>query len=322
MLTYDDLHCWPFTSVYLPITPLRYSELRPFWEAISTFLGFKWEFMDVGSRGASRTASAATATETNRVTTLLSLCLSFWEDVRDPQDHYKDFRYSLVIQDLISFVSPLAEGSARAQQAFSAAILIITSALEQASPDLEGRTFLWAMAAYMVSGLVKHLLKVTDETAVTAAQRVLCSSVWSEYFPDDIPVSWHGNPAFSRIIYANQIVRSLGPERSPWPSIPEKVTLAGMHSTMQIELTHPLKSWLTEIPPDDCQHIPSLFRLLGTLDEPKAVIEVQRALREFLTKPRQAESNLDAAREALEQLEKTARKPEFVFKALSIPDYP
>ncbi|KAJ7592708.1 hypothetical protein C8J56DRAFT_1045167 [Mycena floridula] len=143
--------------------------------------------------------------------------------------------------------------------------------------------------------------------------------------------------------------------RVPWgydpPVIPENVTtLAGLPSTIQILLTLPLKQWLADIPPDDLRHIPSLFRLLGTLDEPEAVIEVQRALREFLTPPEpernpdtarmdviqtinvnsppdgllsQPESNLEAAREALRQLEKTASKPEFIYKALSnIPDYP
>ncbi|KAJ7575040.1 hypothetical protein C8J56DRAFT_976927 [Mycena floridula] len=150
---------------------------------------------------------------------------------------------------------------------------------------------------------------------------VWCSPLWSTRMPDHIPTSWVENPDLNQIVYAYQLIRYFRSRYGSWSSIPENVaTLAGLRSTIQIELTQPLSRWLTFFPPDELEPIPSLFCLLGTLDEPKAVIEVQRAFREFLTLPH-LESNLDAAREALAQLEMTARKPEFIYKALSIPDY-
>ncbi|KAJ7584270.1 hypothetical protein C8J56DRAFT_1166444 [Mycena floridula] len=286
-----DLCGWPYDSVRVPLASFRYSELRPFWDAIRSF----WDF-ELREGAVTTTATAA---EESQGIALFSLCVLFWQAVPDPSSHLP-YR---VMQDLISYVSPLAEGSASAQQAYSAAVLLITLALEDASPEFERREWYWS-TIYMVSGFLRPLVKITDEA------------------PEDIPSSWSENPKVNQTICARRLIKSLG----RWgdrrlPLIPENVTtLAGLHLTTQIELTQPLKDWLPEISPDDLQDISSLFRLLGTLDKPKAVIEVQRALGKFLTTS-QTENNLDAAREALTQLELTARKPEFIYKALSIPDY-
>ncbi|KAJ7572516.1 hypothetical protein C8J56DRAFT_597352 [Mycena floridula] len=317
--TYNDQYSWPFSNVGVPVGSFRYSELRPFWDAIKSFLGSEWEFNGMGT--APTRARAAAAAEENQGITLFSLCIFFWEGVRNPQGHFTDSFVAMVVEDLIRYVSPLVEGSAGAQQAYSAGVFLITSALEEVSPELKRRDLYNSMAR-VVSKFLDPLVRITDDAAAETAQKVLCSPGWSTRLLKSIPVSWLGNPVCSQIMYANEIARYLRPWPSPWPSIPEKVTLAGMHSTMQIEFVQPLNSWLTEIPPDGVQHIPSLFRLLGTLDEPKAVIEVQQALRDFLTLP-QPESNLDAARKALGQLEMTASKPEFIYKALaSVSDYP
>ncbi|KAJ7592756.1 hypothetical protein C8J56DRAFT_482285 [Mycena floridula] len=342
--TDDDLRCWPYSSIRVPVKPFRYSELRPFWDAIGSFLGFEWRYG--GTLPSLTVAKGATAAETNQAIALLSLCLFLWQAVPDPQGHFTDtFHY--VMQDLIRYVSPLAEGSAGAQQAYSAAVFLITLALEEASPKLE-RGVWYGRTVNTVSTLLYPLVRITDDAAATTAQKVLSSRFCPRWALGDIPSSWLKNPKVNQIICARGLIMSLW--RSDAPVIPENVTtLAGLPSTIQIELTEPLKQWLTKIQPDDVQHLPSLFCLLGTLDEPKAVIEVQRALREFLTplelernpdtarvvvtqtnninaRPdgllSQPESNLEAAREALRQLEMTASKPEFIYKALSIPDYP
>ncbi|KAJ7592718.1 hypothetical protein C8J56DRAFT_1161797 [Mycena floridula] len=330
--TYNDLlDCWPYSSVRVPVESFRYSELHPFWDAIASF---------------STAAKAATAAESNQGIALLSLCLFFWEAAPDPQGHFT-YTFDNVMEDLIKYVSPLAEGSAGAQQAYSAAVLLIASALGDASPELK-RGEWYAMTVDAVSKLLHPLIRITDDAAAITAQRVWCSSFWPRWALGDIPSSWLENPKVNQIICARGLIMSLW--RSDAPVIPENVTtLAGLPSTIQIELTEPLKQWLTKIPPDDLQHLPSLFCLLGTLDEPEAVINVQRALHKFLTPPEpernpdtarvvvtqtnninarpdgllsQPESNLEAAREALRQLEMTASKPEFIYKALSIPDYP
>ncbi|KAJ7572332.1 hypothetical protein C8J56DRAFT_1175380 [Mycena floridula] len=316
-MIYIDRRCWPFTSVDVPVTQFRYSELGPFWQAISTILDF--ERNDSGVGMVRTEAKGATAAETNQVTTLLSVCIFFWEDTHDPRGHFT-YNFHHVMEDLISYVSPLAEGSAAAQQAYSAAILLITLALEEAFPELERRGF-YGNTAYGVSGFLGPLVKITDNAAAATAQRVLCSPFWVTRLPDNISSSWFENPDLNRIRCANRLRGCLQGWIS-WSSMPEYVTtLAGIHSNIQIELTQDLREWLNDVS-NDIEDIPSLFCLLGTLDEPKAVTEVQRALGKFLTRT-QTQNNLDDAREALKQLEMTARKPEFALKALRlIPDYP
>ncbi|KAJ7573059.1 hypothetical protein C8J56DRAFT_1174087 [Mycena floridula] len=320
--TYDDLRCWPYYSVLVPVKSLRYSELHPFWDAITSFSGLR---LRNGALASPTAATAATAAEANQGIALLSLCIFCWEAVPDPQGHFT-YTFHHVMYDLISYVSPLAEGSAGAQQAYSASVLLITSALEEACSELERRMRMWYWdTERVVSKLLDPLVKITDDAAATTAQRVLCSPLWLTRLPRNIPSSWPENPKVNQTICARQLIESLGVRyRRRLPSIPENVTtLAGLHSTIQIQLTQRLKDGrLTNIPPHDVQHIPSFFRLLGTLDEPNAVMEVQRALREFLITP-QTDNNFDAAREALTQLELTASNPGFVLQALSsVPDYP
>ncbi|KAJ7584317.1 hypothetical protein C8J56DRAFT_1166473 [Mycena floridula] len=314
--TSNDLNCWPYDSVRVPVASVRYSELCPFWDAIGSFLGIEWR--KDSAIIVPTAAEGATAAETDQGIALFSLCLFFWEAVPDPQGHFT-YTFHNVLEDLVNYVSPLAEGSAGAQQAYSAAALLITLALEEAYPKLE-RGQWYTITVDVVLEFLRPLVKVTDDAAATTAQRALCSLFSSREALENIPSSWPASPKLNQTMCARQLIESLR-----WdilPVIPENVTtLAGLHSTIQIQLTQRLKGWLTKIRPDDVQHLPSLFSLLGTLDEPKAVIEVQRALREFLITP-QTENDLDAAREALEELEKTARKPEFIYKALSIPGYP
>ncbi|KAJ7575005.1 hypothetical protein C8J56DRAFT_1172366 [Mycena floridula] len=313
--TDDDLFCWPYDSVRVPVASFRYSELHPLWDAIGSFLGIRWKYG--GALTLPTAAKAATAAEANQGIALFSLCILSWEAAPDPQGHFT-YIFDSVMYELISYVSPLAEGSAEAQQAYSAAVLLLTLALEEAFPKLERGQW------YGMTGFLRPLVKVTDDAAATIAQRVLCSRFWSTEALENIPSSWPANPKVNQTICARRLIESLGGRyRRRLSSIPKNVTsLAGLHSTTQIDLTQHLREWLSEIPSDDLQHIPSLFRLLGTLDEPKAVIEVQRALHEFLATP-QMENNFDAAREALRELEKTASNPGFVSQALlSVPDYP
>ncbi|KAJ7572339.1 hypothetical protein C8J56DRAFT_1175387 [Mycena floridula] len=317
-MTSNEPGYWPYDSVIVPVASFRYSELRPFWDVIGSFLGFEW--LNDGALTLPTAAKVAIAAEANQGIALLSLCLFFWQAVADPQGHFTN-TFNDVLEDLVSHVSPLAEGSAGAQQAYSAAVFLITLALEEPSPKLERGEWYWSTED-VVSTLLDPLVRITDDAAATTVQRVLCSPWWSTRLPDDIPSRWLDNAVLNQTICARWLKRCLEPWwHASWSLMSENVTtLAGLHSTTQIELTESLKRWLTKIQPDALQHIPSLFRLLGTLDEPKAVIDVQRALGKFLATS-QTENNLDAAREALTQLEMMARKPEFIYKALSIPDY-
>ncbi|KAJ7592709.1 hypothetical protein C8J56DRAFT_1045168 [Mycena floridula] len=135
---YDgDLGCWPYNSVDVTVASFRDSELRPFWDVIASFLGFKWD-----PDGALAVPTAATAAESNQGIALFCLCLFFWEAAPDPQGHFTD-TFINVIYELINYVSALAEGSAGAQQAYSAAVLLITLAWEEASPKLERGMWYW-----------------------------------------------------------------------------------------------------------------------------------------------------------------------------------
>ncbi|KAJ7575041.1 hypothetical protein C8J56DRAFT_976928, partial [Mycena floridula] len=93
-MTYDDRHCWPYNSVDVPLQPFQYSELRPFWKTISEFAeldsasaGSRVRLRSLGSFG-SFSFKPANATEANQGITLFSLCIFFWEAVRDPQGHF------------------------------------------------------------------------------------------------------------------------------------------------------------------------------------------------------------------------------------------
>ncbi|KAJ7584324.1 hypothetical protein C8J56DRAFT_1053775 [Mycena floridula] len=287
-MTADNLFCWPYRSVLVSVESFRYSELRPFWDAIRSFGGIAW--MD---DGAVTLLTVATAAESNQGIALFSLCLFFWEAVPDLQGHFTDTFHGVIL-DLISYVSPLAEGSAAAQQAYSAAVLLIALALEEASPRLEHAEWYWSTERG-VSTLLEHLVRITDDAAAETAQRVLCCPFWSTKALENIPSTWPANSKVNQTICARRLIESLGGQyRCRLSSIPKNVTsLAGLDSTTQIELTQHLREWLSEILSDDLQHIPSFFHLLGTLDEPNAVIDVQRALCKFLTKP-QMEKSLDA----------------------------
>ncbi|KAJ7584327.1 hypothetical protein C8J56DRAFT_1089933 [Mycena floridula] len=269
--TDDNCHCWPYNGVDVPVASFRYSELHPFWDVIGAFLDSEWIHDGTGML-----LTAPTAAELNQAITLHSLCLFFWQAVPDPQAHFTN-AFCNVLEAVVWYVSPLAEGSAEAQQAYSAAVLLITSALEEASLKLESGVW-YGRTVEEVSNLLDPLLEITDDAAAETAQRVLCSPVWWTWLHHDIviPSSWLENPELNQIICARRLIESLEGWYHPrLPLIPENVmTLAGLHSTMQIKLTQLLKTWLTEIQPDDLQDIPSLFRLLGTLDEPNAVIEV------------------------------------------------
>ncbi|KAJ7575060.1 hypothetical protein C8J56DRAFT_1124129, partial [Mycena floridula] len=131
--TYDDVDCWPFISLVVPVKSFGFSDLRPFWDAIGSFLGLKWD--PNGELTAPTAAKEATAAEKNQVIALFSLCIFCWQAVPDPQGHFTD-TFGWVMEELISYASPLAEGSAGAQRAYSAAGLLIASALEEASPEL------------------------------------------------------------------------------------------------------------------------------------------------------------------------------------------
>ena len=315
-----DSQCWPVCDVLYTVEPLRYSELRPFWEAIWAVLGVNCRFPSSGWE-IFTVDSAATAVETNQAITLLSLCTFFWKSVQNPQGHFTNSNsFDFLTEDLIKFVSPLAEGSAGAQQGFSAAMLLITSALEDVSPELKRRG-LYGAAVGVVSRFMYPLVKITDKTAITTAQRVLCSRLCGEECVLlGLPSSWFGNPAFNQIYCAKSLCLCLS-DSPYWCPIPKNVTtFTGMRSDMQIKLTHYLSMmrWLHWMTPQD---IARFFSLLGTLDEPVAVRQCQKALNEFL-KTQQAISSMDATRDALAQLNFTASDNGFIYKELCIRDSP
>ncbi|KAJ7590554.1 hypothetical protein C8J56DRAFT_536838 [Mycena floridula] len=219
--TYRDLNCWPFSSVDVPVWSFRYSELRPFWDVIGSILGFEW-VLD-GALTTQTAVKGATALETNQVIALFSLCIFFWEAVPDPQGHFIS-TFHHVIEDLISYVSPLAEGSAGAQQAYSAAVLLITVALEEASPEFE-RAGWYGDTIYGVSKLLDPLVRITDDAAATTLQRALCSPLWWKRLPDNIPSIWAKNPELNQTICARQLIQAFHSRYWSWPSIPEMLPL-------------------------------------------------------------------------------------------------
>ncbi|KAJ7585626.1 hypothetical protein C8J56DRAFT_948423 [Mycena floridula] len=328
---------WPFgrISSNLPDTAFQDPELHPFWVQIFSFLGNELVLHDNGGHIIRRTGTNANnAAETNRVITLLSLCLFFWEDrdVAHPGEHStENLQFYNIIRNLPDFVSSLTKGTPGAQRSYSAAIALISLALERAVTDVH-------RYKAKLSPLLAPLVRITDDTATVTAQRVLCSPLWLSYISAKSPPRWLENQVLAQIMAAAELKQFLEDNvfELPKRGLSHHVaTFTGIDSNIQVQLAQALKQYLLN------RHLPDIkskaensiswvFRLLATVDDPKAVLQVQRVLGEFLltasrspdVEPMQHETDLEAAREALGQLEVTARKPEFIYNALSLLDYP
>ncbi|KAJ7585621.1 hypothetical protein C8J56DRAFT_125174 [Mycena floridula] len=325
---------WPFSYINSKSRDsiFRDHECNSLWVEMWSFLNADVAYDDKSSFPDTHATNAA---ETNRIITLLGLCIFLWEDVSHILQPLIDDFCSVINIELIRFVSPLTKGSIRAQRAYSAAILLITITLERATLHLgiaeRNETHQYPVSA--VSELRRALLDITDDIATTWAKRIFSSPLWLPHYGELIPVSWLEHPPIRQMIGIEKLYRYLRGRPRLWsltlkvPGHHEVDTLAGLDSVLQIQLAEPLNLWLTECLRDisDEKPIALLFRLLATVDDPEAVVKMQRALRRFLTAPATAniestehESYLEAAREALEQLKVTASQPSVIFKALSL----
>ncbi|KAJ7574270.1 hypothetical protein C8J56DRAFT_468754 [Mycena floridula] len=319
---------WPFSHLGNLPRKLEDPELNPFCDEILSLLRDESVINESGRWGMHSRSADVIAAETNRGITLLGLCVYFWKDTALSSDDFTDHYFGRIMQQLPRFVSSLTVGSAGAQRAYSAAILLVTVVLERADLDLHHKD----RYRSKLSPLLDPLVNISDDIAARNAQRIFCSPLWFRYLSRwKIPPRWLENPTLNQILGSAELRRYLQirwylPDSILRSRMPEQVVpFAGMHSSMQNELLEPLKRWLTKglpvISPDDVE---AVFRLLVLLDDPKAVLHVQRALVQFLSTAAPSnvhERKMEAAREALGQLKVTASKPGFIFKALSLPDF-
>ncbi|KAJ7585638.1 hypothetical protein C8J56DRAFT_1052943 [Mycena floridula] len=271
--------------------------------------------------------------ENHRGTVLFALCSFFHKEAGYFPGHFAAESFYLAMKELACFISPLCEGSTEAQRAYSAAVWFITLSLEEAGTEAEEarhwrethhfQQFLWL--------LLDPLLQVTDDLAVKGVEKVFSHPFLWKYirpmlgFNSETPSD---NSVLCRIMCAHRLANSFGTptymngsrHRMP-PSIPKNVTFSNIDSAIQTQLVQDIRDWLREGLPElsseDTKVIPELFQLLATVDNPDAVTEMQRILHEFLVgsptpniDPAQHESNIEAARKALEQLEEMASRSE------------
>ncbi|KAJ7574263.1 hypothetical protein C8J56DRAFT_1125465 [Mycena floridula] len=172
-----------------------------------------------------------------------------------------------------------------------------------------------------------------------AAQRAYSAAIWlimtivKTSWTLQIPSKWRENATLNQIVGRFQVAQYLKGEKvnvSLSTILEDVTTFTGLNSALQMVVAHPLRSWLTKDPPgltpDDQEHVSSLFHLLGTLDDPKAVAKVQQTLGDFIAAPpkesrhiqRNHELELEVALDALRRLEMTASQSGFILKALSL----
>ncbi|KAJ7585651.1 hypothetical protein C8J56DRAFT_1027267 [Mycena floridula] len=221
----------------------------------------------------------STDLEKHRGTVLFAVCSFFHKEAGHFPGHFATESFSLAMEELARFISPLCEGSTEAQGAYSAAVWFITSSLEQAGTEAEEarhwreihhlRQFLWL--------LLDPLLQVTDEFAVKRAEKVFSHPFlwnWGPFFGFNSE-TLSGNSVLRRIICAHQLANSFrtpiyvnGSQQRLPPSIPENLTFSNIDSTIQSHLVEDLENWLRkglpELSSEDTKVVPELFQLLAT----------------------------------------------------------
>ncbi|KAJ7578550.1 hypothetical protein C8J56DRAFT_351154 [Mycena floridula] len=244
------------------------------------------------------------------------------------------FQTGSIIRDAIyrcvQFTSFLAEGSPQQQQAYAAAVWLITSILETqvASGDPSSDP------QYFLTPILEPLVYIIDATALQTVSKSLASRVWWEN--SDISLSVTGyfgysailrDPAIASIYWVKGLYRITSYEfriASHLQHCPS--SLAGLPSILQNEVTSYLK-WFgkTEAMAILQALAAALFRIAGTLDDAKAATEAMKHLERYIPIFDELYQNLDQtnkaqhlldAKESLEKLKQTTKESGFVYQAL------
>ncbi|KAJ7578548.1 hypothetical protein C8J56DRAFT_968310, partial [Mycena floridula] len=243
------------------------------------------------------------------------------------------------IDRCIQLTSFLAHGSSQQQQAYAAAVWLITSLLDQHCKTQAVKDPSDLGPQHLLTPILQPLVNITDVNAVQSVRRTLSSTVWWE----DSRISFlvfdyfQGNrilrdPAIASIYW----VKGLIPQ-TYYPDAIHRIashlehcpsSLAGLPPTLQNEVASYLKLFNN---PNVMVILRSLavalFRIAGTLDDAKAVTQAMKHLEMYIPRFDELYQNLDQtnkvqhlldAKESLEKLKQTAQESGFVYQALAL----
>ncbi|KAJ7578530.1 hypothetical protein C8J56DRAFT_1170318 [Mycena floridula] len=241
----------------------------------------------------------------------------------------------------IQLTSFLARGSPQQQQAFAAAVWLITSLCNQhcktqvASGDPSSEP----EPQYFLTRILEPLTYITDAKALQTVRESLASRVWSEnrdvYFSVTVYLGYSRilrDPAIASIYWVKGLIAL-----APYPDAIDRIashlehcpaSLAGLPSILQNEVASYLKWFDHPNATVDWQSLAvALFRIAGTLDDAKAATGAMKHLERYIPRFDELYQNLDQtnkaqhfldAKESLEKLKQTAKELGFVYQALAL----
>ncbi|KAJ7581838.1 hypothetical protein C8J56DRAFT_252209 [Mycena floridula] len=261
----------------------------------------------------------------------------FWSlEVQHLTQHFHDSVRRRTISNYIRSILPLAVESAEAQQAYAAALLVITTAMVNA-PPLSNDDF------QLLEWMLKPLCRVDDLDALEDARVVFELGIWWNgdrttrtvvRLLQESPLKDHGQ--LKALYRAHHLMQSLF--KPPWGDLAEAeetpdTSLGMLHPKMQVRLSRALRGSLVQ-PMEGFQQdgrfrnidaAPPLFHLIATLEDPEAVMTAKEVLQlaagphppHIFDSPFDEQLFAQSAVVALKELNAKTRRPEFGFITLA-----
>ncbi|KAJ7581646.1 hypothetical protein C8J56DRAFT_249313 [Mycena floridula] len=256
---------------------------------------------------------------------LLALCSLFWAELPRLPERMQQRDSHTMIRDCITLVSSLATGPSDFQEAYALGVWIITAALNT-DEDVATKMFDQSISR----SLLEPLLQITAPGAVETIQKIFRCPIWvADGRPENF--GWRldllrryteRDQELLQFHLANGLRErwrwQIGNEEKSAHTIMKRLdSLLGLDSTTQMRLMETVKSVLYDQDISLSEPIfVELFRLISTLDEPRAV-DLARQMLVNNVESRTAVAE-QAAAGALAALDAKAKDPVFSWRALSI----
>ncbi|KAJ7575099.1 hypothetical protein C8J56DRAFT_1032754 [Mycena floridula] len=231
------------------------------------------------------------------------------------------------------FTSFLTSGSPFEQQAYAAAVWLITIGIVSRHETSVVNDHSSVLISHdLLTSLLEPLVNITNADALQTVRKILSSSVWWEDGFISQVVLNHlqdsqilRDPVIASIYWVKSSYITEDTMASRLEQCPS--TLAGLPSTLQNQFIDHMNQWFgnPHLPQDEQSRsfTAALFRLATTLDDVKAVTHATKHIERFIlqvdvlyvdewTKVQ----HFLGAKEALERLQETAAAPGFVYQSL------